>query len=170
MKATFQLPDFPNSNFEIETSVWTGKHKLFMDTVQLEQSKEKGKPFLIPSSDGTVVKAFPKPALPDFMPMLEINGIKNQTAKRLTTFQYVIALLPFSLVVYSNIIFNESIDGAIVGTMIRGAISGAISALASIINVSILRKEGNEKLKYAKVSGIIMTSYIVYTLVTRAFL
>lgn len=123
-----------------------------MDTVQVEQSKEKGKPFLIPSSDGTIVKAFPKPALPDFVPMLEIHGIKNQTAERLTTFQYVIGLLPILLL------------------FLGGAIGGAIGAVGAITNFYILRQEGTEMSKYAKVIGIIMTSYIVYTLVVTAFL
>lgn len=29
MKYNFQLPDFPNDSFELETSAWTGKPRLF---------------------------------------------------------------------------------------------------------------------------------------------
>ena len=90
MKYKFQLSDFPNSSFEIETSIWTGKSKLFKDNVQVEQSKEKGKPFIIPNGTEEPIKAFPKPSLPDVVPTLEINGIKNQIVPKLKWFQYVL--------------------------------------------------------------------------------
>ncbi len=48
MKHHFQLPDFPKANFEIETFMFTGTSTLVKDNIQLEQSKEKGKSFLIP--------------------------------------------------------------------------------------------------------------------------
>jgi len=65
MKYQFTLPEFPNSNFEMQTSFWTGKSKLFNDEIPVQQSTEKGKPFLIPNSEGQFINAYPKAAFPD---------------------------------------------------------------------------------------------------------
>ena len=144
MKYTFQLPDFPAVNFELTTSIWTGKSKLKKDNVAIEQSKEKGKPFLIPSTNGAIVKAFPKPSFPDMVPTLEINGVKNLIVEKLKWFQYVLGGLPFLLL------------------FIGGAIGGIIGALATITNFNTLRQEGSEASKYMKVIGIIVASYVLY--------
>lgn len=152
MKYNFKLPDFPNSDFEIETSIWTGKSKLSMDNLQLEQSKEKGNPFLIPSTNGEFVKAFPKQSLPDFVPTLEINGIKNQIVEKLKWVQYAIGGLPILLL------------------FIGGAIGGVIGALGAMTNFNIFRQEGSEMSKYLKVIGIVIVSYILYSLIATFFL
>ncbi|WP_445735078.1 hypothetical protein [Mariniflexile sp.] len=144
MKHTFQLQDFPNSNFEIETSILTGKSKLLKDNVQVEQSKEKGKPFLIPNETGELIKAFPKQSFPDTVPTLEINGVKNHIVLKLKWFQYVLGGLPILLL------------------FIGGAIGGAIGALGSVANFNIFRQEGSEPLKYLKVAGVILATYTLY--------
>lgn len=146
MKYNFNLPDFPNSNFKIETSIWTGKSKLVMNNLQVEQSKEKGKPFLIPTDNGEFVKAFQKQSLPDFVPTLEINGIKNQIVEKLKWFQYAIGGIPILLL------------------FVGGAIGGAIGALAVMTNFNIFRQDGTEISKYAKVLGVVVGSYILYFL------
>lgn len=152
MKYNFRLPDFPNSNFEMETSIWTGKSALFMDNLRVEQSNEKGKPFLIPTDNGGFVKAFPHQSLPDFVPTLEINGIKNHVAEKLKWFQYAIGGLPILLLFFG------------------GAIGGGIGAVATSINFNIFRQDGTEISKYAKVIGVILVSYIFYFLLATIFL
>lgn len=151
MKYNFQLLDFPNSNFEIETSIWTGKSKLQMDNIQEEQSKEKGKPFLIPLAIGDFVKAFPKTSFPDLVPKLEINGIENQIVEKLKWFQYLIGGLPILLL------------------FLGGALGGGIGALGAIINFNIFRKDGTEFSKYTKIIGIVFGSYILYFLIVTLF-
>lgn len=97
MNYKFQLQGFPASNFEMETSLWTGNSKLLMDKTPIDQSKEKGKPFLIPSPDGSITKAFPKQSLPEFVPILEIDGVKNQIVEPLKWYQTFIGGLPVTL-------------------------------------------------------------------------
>ncbi|MFB9053172.1 hypothetical protein ACFFVB_08780 [Formosa undariae] len=153
MKYKFQLPDFRDSNFEIETSIWTGKSKLFKDDVQIEQSKEKGRPFLIPNGTNDLVKAFPKPSFPDFIPTLEINGVKNLIADKLKWYQYVLGGLPILLI------------------FVGGLVGGVLGALAAITNFNIFRQEGTEASKYLKVIGISIMTFILYfvlvTLITE---
>ncbi|CAH8292722.1 hypothetical protein EV196_10374 [Mariniflexile fucanivorans] len=148
MKYSFKLADFPDSNFEIEISNWTGKSKLLMDNLQIEQSKEKGKPYLIPSTNGECIKAFPKQSFPDLIPALEINGIKNQIVEKLIWFQYVLGGLPILLL------------------FVGGAIGGAIGVLGAMLNFNIFRQEGTEISKYIKVIGVVAGSYILYTILT----
>lgn len=144
MKYKFQLPDFPNSNFEIKTSIWTGKSILFKDNVQVGQSNETGKPFLIPNETGSLVMAFPKKAFPDFVPTLEINGIKYHIVEKLKWYQVALGGFPILLL------------------FIGGALGGAIGALGTIINFTIFRQVGSDALKYLKVLGVIIASFTLY--------
>ncbi len=144
MKHTFTLPNFPDSYFEIDTSIWTGKSKLKKDTILLEQSNESGKPFLIPDKTGNIIKAFPKKSLPDFVPDLEINGVKNQIFKKLAWYQYTLGALPLAMLFFG------------------GAIGGGTGAVATMINFNIFREEGSEPLKYLKVVGIIVAAFLLY--------
>lgn len=144
MKHTFTLANFPGSNFEIETSIWTGKSKLTKDNVSIEQSNESGKPFLIPDRTGNIVKAFPKKSLPDFGPSLEINGVKNHIFKKLEWYQYTLGALPILMLFFG------------------GAIGGGIGGVATMINFNIFREEGSEPLKYLKVVGVIIAAFLLY--------
>ncbi len=144
MKHQFHLADFPNSNFEIETSIWTGKSKLLKNNIQVEQSKEKGRPFLIPNGDNEFVKAFPKPSFPDFATTLEINGNKNYTVEKLKWFQYVLGGLPIILL------------------FIGGALGGAIGIVGAITSYNIFRQDGSDFSKYLKVIGTVAATFALY--------
>lgn len=152
MKHTFKLPDFPNATFEMESSPWTGKSSLLMNSKPIEQLKEKGKPFLIPLTDGGHVKAYPKPTLPDFVPSLVINGVKNDIVEKLKWYQYAIGGLPILLI------------------FMGGILGGAIGALAAITNFGILRQEGNDMVKYGKVIAISVAAYFVFAYASSMFL
>jgi hypothetical protein len=143
MKYSFNLKQIPNSKFEIESFIWSGKSKIFKDGIEVAQSKEKGKPFLIPSENDKIIKAFPKNSLPDFAPTLEIDGVKIQIVEKLQWYQYALGVLPFGLIA-------------------GGAIGGAIGALGTVVNFSIFRKEGSAISKYIKVLGIVLVSYSLY--------
>lgn len=151
MKYNFTLPDFPNVSFEIESSIWTGKSKLTQNGVIVEQSKEKGKPFLIKTAEGLLIKAFPKNTA-DFSLTLEINGKKYRVAEKLKWYEYTIGALPILLL--------------FVGGMIGGAIGGG----CMVINFSIFREDGTILSKYTKVIGITGLCYGVYFLVSTFLL
>lgn len=151
MKHIFQLPQFPNSNFEVQTSIWTGKSTLIMDNEILEKADEKGKPFLIPINDAEFVKAFPISSFPDSISVLEINGEKIQILEKLEWYQYVIGGLPVLLL------------------FVGGAIGGGIGAFGAATNFSIFRQEGSDISKYLKVVGVIVGSYLLYLVVAGLF-
>jgi len=147
MKHNFQLPDFPNSHFAIETSIWNGRAKLFMNDSPVEQSNEIGKPFLIPTTEGGFIKAFARQSITGFfVPALEINGKQNHIVEKLKWFQYAIGGLPLLL------LFGG------------GAVGGAIGAIGSVTIFSIFIKEGAQIPKYLKAIGVVATSFILYFL------
>ncbi|MEJ5145371.1 hypothetical protein [Sphingobacterium sp. MYb388] len=149
MNHQFTLPDFPDSNFEIEVSFWTGKQTLYKDEVLVERSSEKGKPFLIPDNNGDIVKAFPKSAFPDIIPVLQINNLKYNIVEKLKWYQAVLAVMPFSIVFIGG-----------------GALGGGIGAVAFMLNLQLLRNDDNGNLKYLKAIGVIIAAFAIYFLLS----
>lgn len=148
MKYHFKLPISPESDFEIETSGLTGKSELFMNNQPIEQSDEEGRPFLIPLENGDFVKAYPRVSFPDFMPTLEIDGIKNLIARKLEWYEYAISSIPILLL------------------FVGGALGGGIGAFGTYVNFNLFRQEGTQVSKYLKVIGVIIISCCSYVAVT----
>ncbi len=147
MRHSFTLPKFPDAVLEIETSIWTGRTKLFKDGVELERSSEKGKPFLAESDAGETIKIYPKAAIMELTPQLEIDGIKYSTQEKLPWYQNVVALLPMLLI------------------FVGGGLGGGIGAVGSILNLKTFKGDGPTTTKYLKVIGISILSYVLYVLV-----
>jgi hypothetical protein len=140
----FTLPEFPESDFKMEHSMWSGKIKLYKDGEPVAQSAEKGKPFLIKAIDGTTVLAYPKTALPDFVPNFEINGVKHPTASKLLWYEYAIGALPIVLV------------------FLGGMLGGAIGAAGTVYNYNTFREDSPAGVKYLKVAGTILVCYALF--------
>lgn len=137
MKYQFTLPNFQKSIFEMKYSTWFGEQSLYKDDVPLERSKEKGKPFLIPTKSGEILKAYPKKDFPSIVQALEIDQIQHNIVEKLRWYDFAIALLPFCLV----FIFNGK------------SILIAIALVAFLNNLDILRTNSTQKNKYLKVIG-----------------
>ncbi|HLS95017.1 MAG TPA: hypothetical protein VK017_05610 [Sphingobacterium sp.] len=102
MNYQFTLPDFPDSTFEMQTSVWTGRSKLFQGGILVSRANESGRPFLITAASGDTVKAYPKPRYMDVVPVLEIDGIQYDVVEKLTWYQYVICCVPLLLIFFGG--------------------------------------------------------------------
>lgn len=140
----FTMVDFPGSEFELETSIWSSKITLRKDDIEIEQSREKGKPFIIPRENQDIVKAFPKTTYPELIPAFEINGTKYEILEKLEWYKYLIGGLPLILI------------------FIGGGVGGAIGALGALLNFNIFRQDGVEINKYLKVIGISLASVFLY--------
>jgi hypothetical protein len=154
MNSQFKLPDFPDSNFEMKYSTWFGEQTLYMDDLPLERSNEKGKPFLIPSHAGKILKAYPKAGFPNIVRALVIDSIQYRIVERLKWYDFAIALLPFCLV----FIFKGN------------SISIGIAVAISISNLEILRNNNSQSMKYLKVIGLTVFAAAVYYLMSQLFL
>jgi len=148
MKYQFTLPNFPESIFEMKYATWFVKQSLYKDDVPLERSKEKGKPFLIPTDTGEMLRAYPKADFPGIVQALEIDHIQHNIVEKLKWYDFAIALLPFCLV----FIFNGK------------SILIVIALVAFLNNLDILRSNNTPKNKYLKVIGqtaVIVALYFV---------
>ena len=131
------LYGYPNDTFEIEHSAMTGKVKITKNGVELKQSTEKGKPFLLIQENGVVEHLYVKGSFPDFAPFLELNGEKIEIVEKLKWYQYAIGGLPMLLI--------------FVGGLIGGGIGGGLSAY----NFSVFRGDNTE-------IGITILGFVVY--------
>lgn len=148
----FTLVDFPNDNFEFENNIFSGKATLKQNGVLVEQSTEKGKPFLIKRVNGEIVKAFPKANIPDISSRaLDINDKKYPMAKKLKWYEYVIGALPLLL------LFGG------------GALGGLFGGGATVMNYSIFRTNTSTANKYVKVLGINFLSILFYIILSGLF-
>lgn len=151
MNSQFTLPNFPDSIFEMKYSTWFGVQSLYKDDQLVEQSTEKGKPFLIPTETGEVLKAYPKAGFPNIVQALEINNIQHNIVEKLKWYDFAIGLLPFCLV----FIFNGT--GIIIG----------IALAAFPTNLDILRNNNTKKIKYLKVIGLTVAVAAFYFLAVQ---
>ena len=111
-----------------------------MNDEPITRSAEKGKPFFIPAADGGIWKIYTKPAFPDLVPVLEINGTKRHILPRLKWHEYVLGATPFLLVV------------------IGGALGGLIGVLAMLINFQSSRSREISVDNSAQVLGDIVAA------------
>ncbi|MEJ5145372.1 hypothetical protein [Sphingobacterium sp. MYb388] len=151
MNSQFTLPNFPDSTFEMKYSTWFGVQSLYKDDQLVERSTEKGKPFLIPSKTGEILKAYPKAGFPNIIQALEINNIQHNIVEKLKWYDFAIALLPLCLV----FIFNGT--GIIIG----------IALAAFLTNLDIIRNSNTKKNKYLKVIGVTVAVAAFYFLAVQ---
>lgn len=152
MKYQFTLPNFPDSTFEMKYSTWFSEQTLYKDDLPLERSIEKGKPFLIPTDTGEILKAYPKAGIPAIVRALEIDNIQHWIVAKLKWYDIAIALLPFCLV------------------FIGSSLSIAIACATFIINLELLRVNNLGNIKYLKVIGMTVFALAVYYLTSQLFL
>jgi hypothetical protein len=151
MTYKFTLPMFPGANFQMEISNLTGKLKLFKDDILLEQSKENGKPFLIPGDNKKMIEAYPKTYL--FFHTLEISGKKYTISRKLTWYEYSIGFLPLLL---------GPIGGGFAGSPTKVPVVMIICFLGAYFNFFILSREEKNLNKYLKIIGVIGGCFLLY--------
>ena len=148
LKYKFTIDNFPNTTFELESSVWNGRSYLYMDGKLLKQSTEKGLPFLIPAKTGNI-KGYPKSSFPDFAPSIVIDGQKHLVASKLEWYQFTLAALPVLLVFFG------------------GAMGGALGIAATIFNFQAFRSESNKNTQYARVIVTNIAAYVIFLVVAN---
>ena len=151
-KFEFTLPDFPNDKFEFENNIFSGKATLKQNGILVEQSKEKGKPFLLKTNNNEIVRAFPKVNFPDISTyLLSIKDHKYPMAEKLKWYEYIFGGLPILII----------FGGGIIGGMIGGA--------ATVINYTFFRGEDTTVNKYLKVLGVNVLCIILFMFMAGLF-
>lgn len=155
MKRNFTLPHFSESNLALETSMLTGRVKLWKDGEQYIRSSDHGRPFHILADNGELYQIYPKRSFFEPVPSLEINGITYDIVEKLPWYKYALAFVPMILI------------------FIGGGLGGAIGAVGSTFNLEMFRRDLPQGIQYFAVIGISVLAYITYlvlgTLILRLF-
>jgi len=153
MKYPFKLEEYPDSQFDVDVNIWTGKAKVFKDGVQLTRLiKEKDKPFEVTNRlrDSTLI--YVKPTFPDPAPRITVNGKKVEFVPQLNWYEYILAGVPVVLV------------------FTGGLIGGVIAAGACILNFQIIRGDRPKPIKYSMVIGVSVLSILLALFLSFIFL
>ncbi|GAA0182109.1 hypothetical protein SH2C18_45430 [Clostridium sediminicola] len=146
----FRLPEKNSPEIVVKTSIWS-KPKIFVNNIQMKRLKEKGKPYSITMSDGTIRKIFMKLNPLDPVPRIFFGNNEILLAKKLLWYEYLIGGFPLILII------------------IGGALGGAIGVTASVFNFNIFRKEYSLFTKILLTTAITIISFTAYLTVATIF-
>jgi hypothetical protein len=144
----FRVPQDPGVEVTVDNT-WVTKVRA--NGQDLQRASEKGRPYLIPTPDGTVRRMVLKASFLDPAPKAIIDGTVVAIAKPLTWPQYALGALPLALIFFG------------------GAIGGVIGAVGAMQNINILRSERTTTAKAGLVVAISVASLIAYLVVASMF-
>lgn len=147
----FKLPEKNNPEIVVKTSIWS-KPKIFVNNTQMKRLKEKGKPYSITMSDGTIRKIFMKLNPLDPVPRIFFGNSEILLARKLLWYEYLLGGIPLILII------------------IGGALGAAIGVITSVFNFNMLRKEYSLFIKILLTTAMTIISFIAYSTVATIFL
>lgn len=148
MNYPFELFQYPNENFELKKSVWTGKITLLRNEKIVEPYDLKDKLYILPLGNTEKVSLQVKDNFYDFASHLAVNGARLDIVPSIKWYNYLFGALPLCLL------------------FIGGALGAGIGVGATYLNLSILRNNvvENKLMKYGKVLAINIGAYLFYLL------
>lgn len=149
MKHKFKLQETNCPEIEVEQSLWLGKTKVLVNGKEIARLSERGKPFPIPMTDGSVKKMFVKSGGFDYVPKVIVDGEEFRLARKLHWYEYTLGFLPLLLLLYG------------------GAIGGALGAVGALLNIRIFRTDWPMVIKVLSVFGITLLTAIAFLIGTN---
>ena len=150
-KVTLDEADSPE--VEIDRGTWLGRNKVYVNGNEVERLTENDRPFAIPMTDGAVRKMVVKNSLFGFDPVPQVifDGREIRLARKLQTYEIVLAFLPLMLL------------------LIGGGLGGLIGAMAAGYNFHILRSNRSATGQLISVLGVGLLSMVSYLIVAGIF-
>jgi hypothetical protein len=145
------LPESNELELEVQRSVWTGRTKVFANGKELMRQKQGGH-YEIELNDGTVRVMKVKGSSFDGIPKIFIDDKQIQVARKLSTLEYIAAVIPMALVI------------------VGGAIGGLFGALATVLNFRIIRSNLSTLAKVLIIIISTMGAGALYFVFSVAFL
>ena len=155
MEWTFALPRDATTKCRLEKSFWLGRLQLSMRGQAAPRSSDKGKPFLVRTSDGATAKVYVTSKGWDYLPQVKVDAEPVVLGKPLSGWEYVFGGLPFMLIV------------------LGGALGGFSGAVGTMVNYRVLRANQPTPLKAAcvlGVTGLTFAAYLVLAGLLRALI
>ena len=120
-----------------------GKIRVYANEKELKQLNEKGKPYEIKLSDGSVRKMYLKSVFYDYIPKVEINEEEILLARKLFWYEYVLSCLPLVL-------------------LAGGALGGVLGVIGVFSNMRIFRSEFPIVFKIMSGFAVFIISFLLY--------
>jgi hypothetical protein len=151
MQWHFALPGSSAPSCRLEKTFWLGQLRLWCQGREVPRSKEKGKPFLIRGSDGSQTRVHVKGNGWDYVPRLDVDGLRVLLDRPLSTLEYVVGGIPLLLM------------------FLGGAIGGATGAIGAVYNYRVLRATASTPMKVLGLVGVTGLSFLTYLVVAALF-
>lgn len=151
METTIKLPETTSPDIKFNIA-FNGKVKVYVNGNEIKRSKEKGKPYLIPMTDGSVGKIFLKRGFVDNVPKVLYNNKEILLVEKLEWYEYAICALPLLLL------------------FLGGAIGALFGALGTVINLNIFRNIKSITIKVLLSIVVLGISWLLYFIVALSFL
>jgi len=152
MEWTFALPRDATTKCRLEKSFWLGRLQLSMRGQAAPRSSDKGKPFLVRTSDGATAKVYITSKGWDYLPQVKVDAEPVVLGRPLSGWEYVFGGLPF---------------------LLGGALGGFSGAVGTMVNDRGLRANQPTLLKAAcvlGVTGLTFAAYLVLAGLLRALI
>jgi hypothetical protein len=146
MEWRFALPGSTTNSCRLERSFWRAQVRLWYQGQEIPRSKEKGRPFLIPSPNGKPVRVQITGGGLD-LPKIDVDGTPVLLGRPLTVLEYAIGGVPLVLV------------------FVGGAIGGVSGGVAAMFNYRVLRTATSTSTKVLGVLGISGLSFLAYVVI-----
>ena len=142
MITPIQIPGFENRRIEAHTNAMSGRNSLTIDGRAATPGPKRGQ-FLLQTDDGREVLAAFKPAFPDTIPTLIVDGQTIRLAPKLQWYEMVWACFPILLLFVGGLIggvmgfVGLSINLQIFRAKMPVAARYALAALVSIVCIAV---------------------------------
>jgi hypothetical protein len=143
------MDELQYDKFMLDTNYITSKFKLFRNEIEIFQSLEKGKPYVITASDGSIHNAYHNITFSFTKNSITIIK-KKWIEKKIELHQKVLTLLPILLVFWGGIL------GAIIGL------------IGLVFNQKIFNSDNSKTTKILQSIGILISVMVLYSFIAYA--
>lgn len=146
MKYRVKVPELGDRELTVQRSEWTGRTTVFVDGRELSKQKQGGH-YEVEAQDGSIHKIRIKGAGFAGVPKVYVDEKQIEIARKLSAAENIAAAIPLLLVFFG------------------GAIGGVFGALATVLNMRVLRSNRSVWIKVL----MVITSTIVATVLYMIF-
>jgi|GEM_PF-4993473 len=160
MKYQFTLPTKPHKQAEVEISLFTGRHRLWIDGEEMSHEGKNKKIFNIQQGKKNAKTLRLQPNVFNLGLIAIYGGKRINVSSKLAIIDYIIGYMPFLLGLVAASYFDaEGIDGILIGVT---------SVFLSLFNIYLIRQaEGNKMMATLYNAGVIAGSWGLYYLICR---
>ena len=147
MKFSLGLDQTAGPQVDLERSVWSGSTKLLVDGQLIQSTSKRPLTYQVKTKDGRDLTLVVKYMFFDPAPQIFLDGKELIVARKLSKLEYAVSYLPITLL------------------FLGGALGGILGALATYLNLFIMRSTMPPALKWIVPIAVTIATYVVFFVV-----